>query len=64
MTNGAERLLWRKSSRCDSGACVEVAINADRVLVRQSDNPDGPVLTFTHPEWAAFLGWLREHDSQ
>ena len=26
-----------------------------RVLVRDSKNPDGPVLTFTPDEWQAFL---------
>jgi hypothetical protein len=58
MTTGAEGLVWRTSSRCDSGTCVEVAVTDDRVLMRHSDDPDGPRLTFTHAQWAEFLGWL------
>jgi hypothetical protein len=54
----AERLDWRKSSRCDAGACVEVAITGAHVLLRDSADPDGPRLAFTHTEWADFLRWL------
>lgn len=51
-------VVWRKSSRSgsNSGACVEVATLPDRVLVRDSKDPDGPVLTFTPGEWRAFVG--------
>jgi hypothetical protein len=50
--------VWRKSSRSDNngGACVEVADLGDCVAVRDSKNPDGPVLIFTRDEWAAFVG--------
>lgn len=49
---------FRKSSRSGGGQhCVEVAWNIpDKVLVRDSKAPDGPVLEFTHAEWDAFLG--------
>jgi hypothetical protein len=49
------RLQWRRSTRCGSSACVEVAIGRGSVLVRDSKNPDGPVLTFTADEWSAFV---------
>jgi hypothetical protein len=55
---GPGRLTWLKSSRCDTNACVEVAVTDDRVFVRDSKDPDGPRLTFTRPEWAEFLGWV------
>jgi hypothetical protein len=32
-----------------------VAFAGDSVLVRHSHHPTGPVLTFTHSEWRAFL---------
>lgn len=53
--------LWRKSRRSGNGGnCVEVATNllphTGTVLLRDSKNPHGPVLTFTHAEWEAFLG--------
>ena len=48
---------WRKSSRSNNGGnCVEVArLDGETIGVRDSKNPDGPVLRFTPAEWAAFL---------
>lgn len=41
-------LPWRKSSYSNGigGECVEVAGLQGRFLVRDSKNPDGPVLSF------------------
>jgi hypothetical protein len=51
---------WRRSSRCgEAGSCVEVARTGDRVLLRDSTDPDGPMLVFSHTEWAVFLHVLR-----
>jgi hypothetical protein len=51
-----EELEWRKSTWSgDSGNCVEVATVPTGVLVRDSKNPDGPILRFSHKEWATFL---------
>jgi hypothetical protein len=47
-------LDWRKSGRCDSNACVEVAMTAAGVAMRNSTNPDGPVLVFGRGEFARF----------
>ncbi|MBN6057302.1 DUF397 domain-containing protein [Nonomuraea sp. RK-328] len=48
---------WHKSSASgDNGQCVEVATNLPGIIaVRDSKNPQGPVLTFTPGEWMAFL---------
>jgi hypothetical protein len=46
---------WRKGKRCGSNACVEVAKVDEGVLVRDSKNPDGAVLSFTAQEWAVFV---------
>ncbi|HET9654545.1 MAG TPA: DUF397 domain-containing protein [Kineosporiaceae bacterium] len=51
-----ERNVWRKSSRSGSeGQCVEVMDTGAQVLVRDSKDQDGPMLTFTPGEWRAFL---------
>jgi hypothetical protein len=51
--------VWRKSSFSESGQCVEVALIAQSVALRDSHAPSGPVLTFGPGEWAAFLGEVR-----
>ncbi|MGX6604311.1 DUF397 domain-containing protein [Micromonosporaceae bacterium Da 78-11] len=47
---------WRRSSRCGTSSCVEVAKVEDQYLVRDSKNPDAAALEFTTDEWDAFLG--------
>ncbi len=53
--------VWRKSSRSNGsgGNCVEVAAVADVVGVRDSKDPDGPVLTFAAAQWRSFLAAVR-----
>jgi hypothetical protein len=48
---------WRKSSASGNTGtdCVQVARTHSYVWVRDSKDPLGPVLGFTHEEWAAFL---------
>ena len=50
------RLVWRKASASTSnGNCVEVApTSGGGVAVRDSKDPEGPILRFTAAEWAAF----------
>jgi hypothetical protein len=49
--------VWQKSreSADGGGNCVEVAIIDTAVLIRNSQDPAGPVLSFSYPEWRAFL---------
>lgn len=46
---------WSRSSFCADKSCVEVGRDGADILIRQSDDPDGPRLRFTPDEWAAFL---------
>ena len=50
---------WRKSRASAVGNCVEVRQVATTIQVRDSKDPDGAHLTFTLPEWEAFLVGVR-----
>jgi hypothetical protein len=52
---GGSRDGWRKSSRSESGACVEVRIGPGEVQVRHSADREGRAITFSYREWQAFL---------
>ncbi len=50
------QVSWRTSSYSGAhGGCVEVAPTRERVLVRDSKNPDGPALAVPTPAWRTFL---------
>ncbi|MGH3528735.1 MAG: DUF397 domain-containing protein [Pseudonocardiaceae bacterium] len=52
-------IVWHTSSYSyGNGNCVQVAPTPDRVLVRDSKDPDGPALTVPTPAWQAFLTTL------
>ena len=53
---------WRKSTHSGMGGCIEVAMLGDRVAVRDSKNPHGPILEFSRTEWTAFLKGV--HDGE
>lgn len=48
---------WHKPwSGSNGGNCVEAKILGDgRIALRQSTDPDGPALIYTHPEISAFI---------
>ncbi|MDJ1134126.1 DUF397 domain-containing protein [Streptomyces iconiensis] len=59
------RAVWRKSSySSNGGACIEaaadLAVSHGVVPVRDSKNPDGPVLTVSTAAFAAFVGAVRD----
>jgi hypothetical protein len=51
---------WVKSNRCDTNACTEVADLGGEVGLRNSDDPDGPVVPFSKETWANFLAAVRD----
>ncbi len=55
------RAVWRKSSWSGgNGNCVEVAANLPGVVaVRDSKDPDGPVLAFSPAVWRAFAAGVK-----
>lgn len=55
-SNRYPALVWRKSSVSQAnGGCVEVAKSDSSVLVRDSHDRFGAVLTFTSGEWHRFM---------
>ncbi|ANZ16130.1 DUF397 domain-containing protein [Streptomyces noursei] len=48
---------WRKSSYSgdEGGNCLEVSASPTTIHVRDSKNPDGPVLTLGADAWGAFV---------
>jgi hypothetical protein len=65
LPHGTQR--WHKSTRSNGngGACVEVARNLPGIVaVRDSKNPDGPVLTLESAGWREFMADVKagRHD--
>lgn len=56
-------MKWRKSSHSsDSYNCVEISTGSP-VRVRDSKDPDGPVLSFEPKAWTEFVDGLKENRS-
>lgn len=64
-------ITWRKSSLCDGGGCVEVAVADDTdtcnveggdevFLMRNSKDSRGQILRFTSEEWEKFITHIKE----
>jgi hypothetical protein len=55
---------WSKSSRSSgTGQCVEVARNLPGIVaIRDSKNPDGPKLIFSHADWRTFVSGMKGQD--
>lgn len=51
--------MWRKSSRCDSATCVEVADYGSTVGVRDNTQPDVH-LRFDRESWRSLLRDIRD----
>lgn len=55
-------IAWHKSTASSSGACVQVAVVDESVLIRDSANPNGVVLRLPPAAWSAFLAHARSTD--
>lgn len=59
-------LAWGKAQRStNNGECVQIASTAGKIAVRDSKDPNGPILVYTPAEFSAFLDGARngEFDS-
>jgi Domain of unknown function (DUF397) len=52
--NGSPSPVWIRSSRCSDGNCIEIAVTADAVLIRDSKVVSGPTLAVSAAEWRRF----------
>jgi hypothetical protein len=53
-------LAWLKAhSSTANGQCVEIASAAGNIAIRDSKDPDGPMLVYTTSEFRAFLDGAR-----
>jgi hypothetical protein len=56
-------IRWRTSSYSggNGGECVQVGDtpSAGRILVRDSKDPDGPILALTSAEWCRFMDHIK-----
>lgn len=55
---GARSVVWRRSSFCQTGECVEVAALDGMILVRDSKRPE-PVLAYSSEEFRSFALAIR-----
>jgi len=55
------RLAWRKSSFSESGNCVEIAIQEESVLIRDSKDRNGAVLSVSSSAWREFTHAIRSN---
>jgi Domain of unknown function (DUF397) len=53
---------WRTALRCGWANCVQVARHGKVILIGDSKQPSGPVLSYSPQEWEAFLGGAKEGD--
>jgi hypothetical protein len=60
MSEEDRELVFRKSRHCSDGDCVEIGSLGGYVLIRDSKDKLGPVLSFGHAEWLAFLAGVRD----
>jgi hypothetical protein len=55
-----EGLAWLKANRSTAnGQCVEIASAVGNIAIRDSKDPDGPILVYTASEFRAFLDGAR-----
>jgi hypothetical protein len=62
MTHPSTQPRWKKSSKCETGACVEAADLGESIGVRNSTHPDGMITLFSKSQWADFVAGAKNGD--
>ena len=55
-------LSWIKAQASSATGCVEIASVVDKIAMRDSKDPDGPILVYTPTEFIAFLKGARKRE--
>jgi hypothetical protein len=57
------KIQWRTALSCVlNGACIQVAPAGEYILIGDSKNVSGPVVSYTRAEWNAFVDGIRLGD--
>jgi uncharacterized protein DUF397 len=48
-------LEWLRSSKCDAGACLEVAVLGTVIMIRNSAEPGKPPVVVSRDVWRDFV---------
>ncbi|MFC7545409.1 DUF397 domain-containing protein [Plantactinospora sp. GCM10030261] len=54
------RAVWQRADGDPADEAVEIAFVDDLIGMRNSTDPDGPVLVFTRAEWDAFVAGAQD----
>ena len=52
-------IMWRTSTKSNGGACVEVAFHQKEVLIRDSKNRDGGIISVSPAVWQELISAIR-----
>lgn len=56
---------WRKSTKCESSGCVIVgtsSTDSGHLVIHVADSKDNLILTFSKPEWDAFVAGVKNNE--
>ncbi len=58
-----EDVSWRVARGCNGGHCVRIApLGDEAILIADSKDPGGPVLTYSRAEFLTFVDGIRSGD--
>lgn len=55
-------ISWRVARNCSGGSCIRVARSTAGVVIGDSKNPGGAVLSYSRDEWISFVEGVRQGD--
>jgi predicted secreted Zn-dependent protease len=59
---GQANPVWRTPLTCNGGACIKVAASGQAILIADSKQPEGPILSYSHDEWQQFVAGIKNGD--